>query len=227
MNKILEENYSLCNDNNYKYEYELLHSADEIFCKYKYIINCYLEHFVNSNYTTELYTKNALFYNYLLDKGITTIKNVFNIILLYTKNLELTEYYSTTVIYYYIEFLGQNSQQDVNKIDYNNASLFSYSKTIYKLNRAYIKTDPDEFHASVLYDVDKMLSLYQTIINLHIKKYTDDKTNSINDKQLLIEYIETSIEKCVRYILKFASSAETRHVNDLTLQDIYDYNIID
>ena len=137
MNKDSSDYYSLQDSNNYKDS--VLQSVEDIFKIYLNLLNCYIEYYVTSTHTDSFYIKNTPFYYYLLEKGVSTITHVFTILLLYTKNIDLVDYYCKKVIYYYIEFIGQNSKQSEKKLDYNNASLFSYSKTIYNLNKSYTK----------------------------------------------------------------------------------------
>jgi len=213
MNSDNSDKYSLNDSNNYKSE--LLISSSSILKKYIDLLNCYIEHYIKSKYTDSFYIKNIQFYYYLLDKGVSTINNVFNILLIYTKNIELVEYYCTKVIYYYIEFIGQNAQQNENKIDYNNASIFSYVKTIYKLNKSYKKTidnslDYNTTDNSLDYNIigilhnnelkemrmftfiDKMIIAYQIILNRHLIKYNTEQVtqnNLICNKNIIDKYL--------------------------------------
>ena len=107
--------------------------------------------------------------------------------LLYTKNIDLADYYCKKVIYYYIEFIGENSKQSEKKLDYNNASLFSYSKTIYNLNKSYKKNSVDS-EIFTFASIGKMVLLYQTILNRHLIKYNSELIKNEKDKYLLIDY---------------------------------------
>lgn len=243
------ESYSLSDSDNYKKE--LNQSARHIFEKYTDILNAYIENYIKSNYTNVLYIKNVQFYYYLLDKGISTINHIFTILLLYTKNIELTIHYCTKVIYYYIEFIGQNTEQNENKINYNNASLFSYSKTIYNLNKSYKKNINQDMHINfteleynnernelfLFASINKMITLYQIILNRHLTKYSSEKTESksisnedISDKYLLIYYIKSNMTKCLNYILNMIYSEQEMYiimVKYLSLEEMYDCKLID
>ena len=114
-------------------------------------------------------------YNYLLDKGVSTINHIFKIMLLYTKNLDLANHYCRQTIGYYVEFIEQNMQHEDNeKINYNNASRFSYSKTIDKLIKHYRKTSYNELDdntSGLLYVVEaKETDIYNTV-NMLIEVY--------------------------------------------------------
>ena len=198
--------YSLEDEHNYNLT--LLYSSSDIFKVYSEVLNCYIDQYIKSKFTNTIYIKNHTFYYYLLDKGISTLNHVFKLLLIYTKNLELVNYYSMKTIYYYIEFIGQNNEHDENQIDYNNAALFSYTKTIHKINKAYQKTRynvaeqnmhlllANEARETVIFkNVEKMLLLYQIILNLYVHKYTtlDCEEPTVDDKHKLLPYIETNM----------------------------------
>ena len=65
MNSDNSEMYSLDDSNNYKSE--LLISSDSILKIYINLLNCYIEHYIKSNYTDSFYIKNVQFYYYLLE----------------------------------------------------------------------------------------------------------------------------------------------------------------
>ena len=249
MNSDNSKMYSLDDSNNYKSE--LLISSDSILKKYINLLNCYIEHYIKSNYTDSFYIKNVQFYYYLLDKGISTINHVFTILLMYTKNVELVEYYCTKVIYYYIEFIGQNSDQNENKIDYSNASRFSYLKTIYNLKKSYKKpinnsldyemtelACNNERNEMLMFAfIDKMIISYQIILNRHLIKYNSELTQNklivntnVTDKCLLINYINSNMAKCSNYILNTLYNDQETYiiiVKYLSLGEMYDCKLID
>lgn len=221
MNRDSSDYYSLQDKNNYKDS--VLHSIEDIFKIYLNLLNCYIEHYVTSTHTDSFYIKNTPFYYYLLEKGVSTINHVFTILLLYTKNIDLADYYCKKVIYYYIEFIGENSKQSEKKLDYNNASLFSYSKTIYNLNKSYKKNSVDS-EIFTFASIGKMVLLYQTILNRHLIKYNSELIKNEKDKYLLIDYINTINEKCSNYILNMLHSEEEIYVivKHLSLDEMYD-----
>ena len=207
MNNSSSDIYSLQDTINYKCE--LLYSTCDIFKTYTRILNCYIENYIKSSYTSTFYVKNIQFYYYLLDKGVSTINHVFNILLYYTKNIELVEHYCLKVIHYYIEFIGQNIEQDEKKIDYNNASLFSYVKTICKLNRSYIKTSIDKVQGDIFESINIILTVFQQILNRHL--------NSIEQcqQEQLSKSIENNNKKYIIYILELFENDITTHIKSM------------
>jgi len=80
MNQISKN--SILNIDNYNKTFQ--DSSTTIFLKYMNIINDYLKHCLDN-----IFIKNTNYYTYIIKKGITTVTNLFKILLMYTKNLEL------------------------------------------------------------------------------------------------------------------------------------------
>lgn len=96
----------------------------ELFCEY---VNHFHENFQN-NYTE--YNK------FVFIKGLQTIYNVFYMLLLYLKNLEVSFLNSKQAIFYYVEFIGQigEDSQGFLQLNSKDAILFVYKKTIFDIN---------------------------------------------------------------------------------------------
>jgi hypothetical protein len=157
-------------DDSLNYNYILQNTAVECFKTYVEIINDYIIQYKS------IHTPNKTLYTYLLDKGICTINHIFKLMLLYTKNLELTNHYCRQTIRYYVEFIVQNMQHDENDIiNYNNASRFSYSKTIDKLVKHYRKTsynELDDNSSELLSMVEAKEADLYSIVNMLMEVYS-------------------------------------------------------
>lgn len=168
---ILSKTIPYALDDTINYYYMLQYAATDCFKKYAEMIQCYISHFIA---TSNLRTLEPTLYMYLLDKGLKTLTHIFKLLLVYTKNLGLTEYYCKQTLDYYVEFIEQNMQENNEKIDYNNASKFCYIKTVYKLQKQYRKTacaernditaellcQVEEKEARLFQNVDTMIELY-------------------------------------------------------------------
>ncbi len=156
-------------DDTSNYNYILQNTVVECFTNYVEIINAYIAHSKN------IHTLNNTLYTYLLEKGISTISHIFKLMLLYTKNLVLTNYYCRQTISYYVEFIEQNMQHEDNeKINYNNASRFSYSKTIDRLIKHYRKTSYNELDdntSELLYNIEEKETEIYSVINILMDVY--------------------------------------------------------
>ena len=148
------------------YKNQLSSNLTEILAKY---INIITEYFVNFSETIRI--KNTEKYNYLLNKGLLTLNHVFKILLLYTKNLQMTYEHSQKSVYYYIEFINQIDDNNINhfmQLNSNNATLFVYKKTIFEINND-IKRDVDinsEETCIVFKNISSFIEIYQYIINI-------------------------------------------------------------
>jgi hypothetical protein len=75
-------------------------------------------------------------------KGIMVVQNIFRIILLYTKNLELAVYNTQQSIYYYIEYISQITDKEDNiffNLSIKDAVIYVYTRTIYEIKKNYVK----------------------------------------------------------------------------------------
>lgn len=177
-------NLSLQNLENYNKD--LSETPIEVFCKYNEIINEFIIQFSNIS----SYTQKEAYIKYILKSGINTITNIFNIILLYTMNMDLTKYYCNHGAYYYSEFTEQmiGDHTSFLKLSTKDAIMFVYKKTIFELNEEY----KNNFSSSDMIN-DKF-----SIINSLIKIYTDmiftiiDKSNLIKT-DIRMFYREISI----------------------------------
>lgn len=162
----------------------------------------------------------------ITQKGIDVILNVFSMILLYTKNLELAIEYTNNSIYYFIEYVTQISTKNTEFVFVNltikDAILYVYRKSIFEINdnhKRNFKCDPDE-------------TLYFEIVNSFIKTYTVILKDFISNKNYIksdIEDIKNHIYKINSYILTFFKTIEL--YTDIELTDnknisIGDKNII-
>ena len=127
-------NTSLQNIENYKKTF--FNTSTEIYAKYLGLIQEYMIQCVES-----IYIKNKFYNEYVIYKGIETISHVFHLLLLYTKNLELTYNHCQKSFYYYVEFMGQvgNENHSFLQLNSKDASLFVYKKTIFDINNEYRK----------------------------------------------------------------------------------------
>ena len=73
---------------------------------------------------------------FILLRGLHTLKHIFNTIILYTKNLELTVYHTKKAYLFYVEFIGQIGEDNNSYLQLNSkdATLFVYKKTIFEIN---------------------------------------------------------------------------------------------
>ena len=122
---INDTNYSLHNTDNFKKTLD--YSSSEILIRYIELLTEYLKYFFENSKI-----KNILYLKFIVIRGIETITHVFNTILYYTKNLDITYLHCQKAYYFYIEFIGQISE-DHNvflQLSSKDATMYVYKKTI-------------------------------------------------------------------------------------------------
>ena len=126
--------YSLLNVENYKHDFN--YSTEDILKKHSILLNEYLN-FIYEN----IKLKNKSCNNFIIIRGVETISHVFSIILHYSKNIDLAFYHGQKAFYFYVEFIGQitDEQHSFLQLNSRDASLFVYKKTIFDINNDYRK----------------------------------------------------------------------------------------
>ena len=126
-------NNNTTNNNN---EISENHNEMDIYMKYVNVINQYLLFGIET-----IKNQNSEYLKYILIKGLFTISHVFKMLLLFTRNLELTYYHCQKSYSYYIEFIGQIGDDAVTYLQLNSkdAVLFVYKKTIFDINNEHKK----------------------------------------------------------------------------------------
>ena len=120
-----ENTYSLHNVDNFNKTLDI--SLNDITNKYTELVVEYLK-FIYEN----IKVQNLTYSKFIVIRGLETITNVFNIILYYTKNIDITYFQCQKSFYYYIEFIGQITELTINNIlNYTN----NYIRFIHFINK--------------------------------------------------------------------------------------------
>jgi len=156
-----EVNYSLHNNENYKKELE-----PEIGDVVKKISELFIDYF--KFITENIKLKKTNFSRFIVTRGLDTIINVFNHILLYTKNLDLTYFHCQKAFYFYVEFVGQISEDEKMflQLSSRDASTYVYKKTIFEINNETKKTNQDvsDYTRLKLDIVNTYIDIYKTLL---------------------------------------------------------------
>jgi hypothetical protein len=173
----VDNSYSLDNiDNYYK---ELKEDINEIMNRYIELIKQYLN-FVNDN----IKIKNKQYIKFIIKRGIDTITNVFLNILYYTKNLNLTYYHCQKSFYFYVEFIGQitEDQHVYLQLSSRDAATYVYRKTIFEINNEYRKniTMPSNNTSNKFKLINIHIDIYKSLTQKFIELNVDEQLN-IND----------------------------------------------
>jgi hypothetical protein len=177
---IKDNNYLLNNIENYKSE--LNESIGLITQKYSELLCEYIKFIVEN-----INTKNKHFSKFIIIRGMDTITNVFNNILYYTKNIDLTYFHCQKAFYFYVEFVGQISEDDkvFLELTSRDATTYVYKKTLFEINNEIKKINETISNETKnkLDIINIYIQLYQTyllkIIQIENLKNTENTDNII------------------------------------------------
>lgn len=131
---------------------------------------------------------------YVFIKGIELLNNIYCIILLYTKNLDMAYYNVQKSYYLFIEFISQIEQLQLKnlKLTCNDAIFFVYKKTIYNID--YEHKSKLEFTNNNEYNVFKNnINMISSIIIQFVEenKMFENKENTIILQKKLKKILKT------------------------------------
>ena len=153
-----DNNYSLQNSENYRKEFNC--NISEIIEKYSELIIEYFK-FIMEN----IKIKNQSLSKFIIIRGLDTITSVFLNMLYFTKNIDLTYFHSQKSYYFYVEFVGQitDDEKTFLQLTSRDATTYVYKKTIFDVNNELKKINEnvsDEFREKM--DIIKSyINLYQ------------------------------------------------------------------
>lgn len=168
----------------------------DIFSRYIMIMNEYTKQIIDN-----VFIHNITHNKYVIDKGIEIISHVFNILFLYTKNIDLTSYHCQKSLYYYIEFVGQlGDMHKILQLSSKDSALFIFKKTIFEINNdirsQYSSSDIDNEKINI---INSLTKLY----NIFLLSILEDNFVEGYDKNNLKKIISTSTPKILNYLLDF------------------------
>jgi hypothetical protein len=172
--------YSLHNLENYKKNID--NTLNEITEKYYTLILEYFK-FVTEN----IKIKNKGFTIFIMLRGLDTITNVFNNIFYYTKNIDLTYFHCQKSFYFYVEFVGQISEDEKMflQLTSRDATTYVYKKTIFEIHNESKKTisenSSDETKDKLIV-INNYVNMYKTFIYKIINNNIDNSNIVIFEK---------------------------------------------
>jgi hypothetical protein len=124
-------------------------------------------------------------------RGLETISHVFEIMLYYTKNLDMTYYHSQKAFYFYNEFVNQIIEDPNNylQLSSKDATLFVYKKTIFEINAQIQKsvkilTELDKTKLDIL---NSYIIILKTICENKIPKHITLILENLNNPFLILD----------------------------------------
>jgi hypothetical protein len=205
MNTNKDNNFSLQNLDNYRKNID--NTTSEITEKYYMLIAEYFK-FITEN----IKVKNSNFAKFIITRGLDTITNVFNSIFYYTKNIDLTYFHCQKSFYFYVEFVGQISEDEKMflQLSSRDATLYVYKKTIFEINNECKNTCES---SKLINDQIAIINSYINIYKTMVYKIIQSDRNNINNNL----YIETFEKIC-----KKINKTNLNNENVVLLNDIMD-----
>jgi hypothetical protein len=188
-----DNNFSLHNLENYK---KSIHNeTNEITEKYYTLILEYFKFIIEN-----VKIKNKVFSRFIMIRGLDTITNVFNNIFYYTKNIDLTYFHCQKSFYFYVEFVGQISEDEKMflQLTSRDATTYVYKKTIFEITNEYkknINENMSDETNSKLIIINNYINIYKTII------YKIIGNENFNKNVLYIDFFEKICKRLNKTIL--------------------------
>lgn len=151
------------------YQKQLDESVSIIFIKYIALVHEILE-----CSDENIFLQNINYLKYILTTAVKNTFHIYSLLLLYTKNLELTIYHTQKSILYYIEFISQIGEDNHSflKLTSKDATLFTFKKTIFEINNDYKKTFEENDETKIKFKIlHEYCSYYNSILFNYIEHY--------------------------------------------------------
>lgn len=167
-------NYSLHIIENYKKDFDS--PIEEITNKYSMLIIDYYKFIIEN-----IKIKNQNYSKFIIIRGLDTITHVFKNLIFYTKNIDLTYFHCQKSFYFYVEFVGQISEDEkiFLQLSSRDASTYVYKKTIFEINNDVKKNESFTNNIQFLKTID-IINCYINIYNLCLQKIIQHEILNIN-----------------------------------------------
>lgn len=168
--------YDLTLNDNYRSQYN--NNEREMFSRYMSLVSEFCAQAEDSIKVNRLE-----YFSYVSVKGLETLTHVFRMLLLYTKNLDLTFYNCKKALYYYLEFIGQigDDNHEFLKLTSNDASLFVYKKTVFSVSQPFRKEFNGEVDSEEKLTTDNLFTLTELFLSIFRKEVPRRVVNSTED----------------------------------------------
>lgn len=184
--------------------------------------------------------KNKNYYYFIVNRGLLCIEHIFKFLLLYTRNVILIEYHIKKTYLYYIEFVGQISEDNNSylQLTSKDAMLFVYKKTIFDINTEFKKKEFFNsnskkdilkiskfikivnavffYYFTKLENYDKLYDKLKKILYKYSKIYMKKNTDIIHIIDIFIHkiiYFELDINNMYNYLRLFINKLNKSKVN--------------
>lgn len=202
-----DNNYSLSTIENFKKKIDC--DVNVVAQKYSDLIIEYFK-FIFEN----INIKNSNFSKFIIIRGLDTITHVFTNILYYTKNIDLTYFHCQKSFYFYVEFVGQISEDEKTflQLTSRDATTYVYKKTIFEINNEVKKNIESQANFSETNDKFQ-------IINLYINIYKTMLYKIINSENLIKNFTYIDV---LNDIFRKLNKIKLKKENIIVINNIFD-----
>ena len=194
-----DKELSLNHNNNYRKN--IGYSNKDILKIYNTILSNCLKHAKEN-----LNIQNRNYLIYVLKNCIFVVNEVFLIILINTKNLELVVHFAQKAFFFYIEFMGQIGDNNHNflKLSSNDAKLFVYKKTLYDLKRDKTLSNDETNKINNIKQITDFINLLVYSYLNNIRLIND--LNFFDDLFPLLELISVNYNENMKEIIEYLNN---------------------
>lgn len=191
MTKASTAQYSLHNIANFNSE--LTVRLEDVQIKYNNLLSEYL-YFILDN----IVIKDESFFKFIIQRGIFVVTSVFNLILLYSKNLDVAYFHSQKAFYFYVEFIGQISedQHTFLQLSSRDAMMFVYKKTIFDIDSDMKQKYQEKNENYKFLSLEKNQSIYQNLVVIFLENF---------DMKIIVSQMKYHLNKIEKIIKKVSS----------------------
>ena len=171
----------------------------------KEIVNCYntLIYEYISTINEHIKTPDNTHNKFIILRGIDTITHCFNLLFIYSKNIDIIKNNCKKAICYYVEFIGQIGEDSNSFLQLNSkdAALFVYKKIIFDIDQNYRKTF--ELTSNEKSFIHKIKVHIELVKQLNMKLFLFSPTKTIEDKYNTYISLKNKINAIFNRIIKY------------------------
>ena len=185
-----DNSFSLYNPENYKKD--LSTNVNEIVKNYFNLVVEYYKFIIEN-----IKTKKKELTSFIIIRGLETITTVFLSLLLYTKNMDLTYFHCQRSFYFYVEFVGQISEDEKMflQLTSRDASIYVYKKTLFEISFELRKQNENTTIEKI-----ENLNIYIGLCKIYFFKVIKNYSFSKND--ILLDLIKEILNKLNNNLVK-------------------------
>ena len=188
--------FVLSNENNYYVKIKC--TNNDIYKSYSNLINFYVSYSIEN---MNIKDKEIFF------TGINVIHHIFRMMILYTKNLELSFYNTQQAIYFYVEYISQITDSDDNiffNLSIKDAVIYVYTRTIFEIRKQYRKK-PTSQDNETLSEFTIYSHNYLKLIRIISQYLFDEPIGNIKNILIQLHEIFTNLPITVNLLDKLTS----------------------